>query len=109
MALRSNQLAMINRSLLALTSGVALLSSATAQDPRFAAPVLLKAGDKNCGQGRLYPSPVSYDLVRDGRPDVVVGDLRGHLTVAAQRADGTFAAEQKVKDVDGKVLDFGNW
>ena len=74
-----------------------------------AAPVLLSAGDKVAGKGRLYPSPVSYDLVRDGLRDLVIGDLWGHLTVAPQRRDGTFAAEQKVKDVEGKVLDFGNW
>ena len=100
---------MTQRPLLALAAGATLLSLAPAQDDRFAAPVLLKAGAKNCGQGRLYPSPVAYDLVRDGLRDLVIGDLRGHLTVAAQRRDGTFAAEQKVKDVDGKVLDFGNW
>lgn len=100
---------MIQRSLLALASGAALLSSAAAQGADFAAPVLLRAGDKVAGKGRLYPSPVSYDLVRDGLRDLVIGDLWGHLTVAPQQRDGTFAAEQKVKDVDGKVLDFGNW
>ena len=100
---------MIQRSLLALASGAALLSSAAAQGANFAAPVLLRAGDKVAGKGRLYPSPVSYDLVRDGLRDLVIGDLWGHLTVAPQRRDGTFAAEQKVKDVEGKVLDFGNW
>jgi hypothetical protein len=100
---------MNRRPLLTLLAGATLLSAAAAQDARFAAPVMLYADDKVAGKGRLYPSPVSYDLVRDGRPDVVIGDLRGHLTVAAQRPDGTFAAEQKVKDVDGKILDFGNW
>ena len=100
---------MNRRPLLALLAGATLLPTAAAQGARFAAPVMLRAGDKVAGKGRLYPSPVSYDLVRDGRPDVVIGDLRGHLTVAAQRPDGTFAAEQKVKDVDGKILDFGNW
>ena len=100
---------MIPRSLLALASGAALLSSAAAQGANFAAPVLLRAGDKVAGKGRLYPSPASYDLDRDGLRDLVIGDLRGHLTAAAQRRDGTFAAEQKIKDVDGKVLDFGNW
>ena len=100
---------MIQRSLLALASGVTLLSSVAAQGANFAAPVLLSAGDKVAGKGRLYPSPVSYDLVRDGLRDLVIGDLWGHLTVAPQRRDGTFAAEQKVKDVEGKVLDFGNW
>ena len=97
------------RSLLALASTAALLAALPGQGRTFAAPVMLHAGNKVAGKGRLYPSPVSYDLVRDGRPDVVIGDLRGHLTVAAQQPDGTFAAEQKIKDVDGKILDFGNW
>lgn len=100
---------MIPRSLIALASGAALLSSAAAQGANFAAPVLLRAGDKVAGKGRLYPSPASYDLDRDGLGDLVIGDLWGHLTVAAQRRDGTFADEQEIKDVDGKVLDFGNW
>ncbi len=97
------------RCLVALACSAAFVSSTAAQQPTFAAPVMLRAGDKVCGKGRLYPSPASYDLVRDGRADVVVGDLWGHLTVAAQQPDGTFAAEQKVKDVNGKILDFGNW
>ena len=97
------------RTLLGLTCGVMLITALPSQGDNFAAPVMMRAGGKVAGEGRLYPSPVSYDLVRDGRPDVVIGDLRGILTVAASRGDGTFAAEQKVKDADGKVLDFGNW
>ncbi len=97
------------RFLVALACGATLSSFATAQRALFAAPVMLRAGEKVCGKGRLYPSPVSYDLVRDGRPDIVVGDLRGHITYARQLEDGTFAAEQKLKDVEGKILDFGNW
>jgi len=94
---------------LAWAAALSLAPALTAQGTKFAAPVLLKAGDKVLGKGRLYPSPAAWDIDRDGRFDLVVGDLRGHLTYALQNADGTFAAEQKLKDVAGKVLDFGNW
>jgi len=76
---------------------------------KFAAPVRLQAGDKLLGKGRLYPSPAAHDINGDGRFDIVVGDLRGHLTYALQQQDGTFGDEQKLKATDGKVLDFGNW
>lgn len=99
----------IQRHLVAFACSATLLSLATAQGAKFAKPVMIQAGDKVCGKGRLYPSPVAYDIDRDGCLDIVVGDLRGHLTFALQRQDKTFAAEQKLKDAHGKVLDFGNW
>ena len=80
-----------------------------AQGERFATPVMLKAGNKVAGKGRLYPSPVAYDFDSDGRRDVVIGDLRGYLTVAKRSADGTLDAEEPVKNVDGRRLDFNNW
>ncbi|MFK7740716.1 MAG: hypothetical protein AB8H80_10365 [Planctomycetota bacterium] len=79
----------------------------------LAAPVQLTAGDQLLGKGRLYPSPVAHDWNGDGLFDIFVGDLFGHITVAVQQAnDGSmirFDAEQKLKDQNGKVLDFGNW
>lgn len=93
--------------LLALAPGV--LAQETA---RFAAPVRLEAGGKGLGEGRLYPSPVLHDQNGDGLLDVVVGDLRGRLTVALrEKGDGAprFAKEQKVLGSDGKELDFHNW
>ncbi len=87
----------------------ALSSIGLTQTTQFKAPVRLQAGDEMLGMGRLYPSPVAHDLNRDGRFDIVVGDLRGNLTFALQKQGGTFTSEQDLKDASGKVLDFGNW
>lgn len=99
---------------LALLAGASLPQLACGQAataPEFAAPVRLGAGDKLLGQSRLYPSPVWHDMNADGRPDVVVGDLRGHLTWAPRLpgAKTAFGAEQKLEDAAGKVIDFHNW
>lgn len=93
------------RALLLAASAFPLL----AQAPQFAAPVRLMAGDTMLGADRLYPSPVLHDVDGDGQPDLVVGDLRGWLTVA-RRTDATkFAAETPLHAADGARLDFGNW
>jgi hypothetical protein len=80
--------------------------------PTFAPPVRLQTGGKNLGEARLYPSPVFHDVNGDGGSDIVVGDLRGHLTFALRVADSappTFAAEEKVMGADGKIVDLANW
>ena len=95
----------------------ALLSAAAAAQapsppPTFAAPIRLMAGTKFLGEQRLYPSPVFHDVDGDGHKDLVIGDLRGHMTVALRvPGDGTvaFAAETRLKDLDGNDLDFHNW
>lgn len=92
-----------------MLAGVSLTSIASAQGTRFAEPVQVSAGSKLLGKGRLYPSPATYDINGDGRHDVFIGDLIGHITYALRQADGTFGDEQKLKDAKGKVLDFGNW
>lgn len=102
------------RTLLALTvAGALFQSTSPAQAAKhFAAPVRLMAGDMMLGEGRLYPSPVCQDMNGDGLADIVVGDLFGHLTVALRVPGGgtpTFGKETKLKALDGKELDFGNW
>lgn len=85
----------------------------SAQDtPRFAAPVRLTAGEAFLGVDRLYPSPVYHDVNGDGRSDIVVGDLRGRLTVALRQpgaGPASYAAETKLMAIDGKEIDFHNW
>lgn len=80
--------------------------------PTFATPVKLMAGTKGLGENRLFPSPVFHDRNGDGLADLVVGDLRGHLTIALRQPGSgapTFAAETKLMAVDGQILDFHNW
>ncbi|MBK9386314.1 MAG: hypothetical protein IPN34_15995 [Planctomycetes bacterium] len=80
--------------------------------PSFADPVRLNAGAKLLGERRLYPSPVYHDLDGDGLQDIVVGDLRGRLTVAKRlpgKGPAKYAEEKPVLAVDGKEIDFHNW
>jgi len=74
--------------------------------------VRLMAGETFLGVDRLYPSPMLHDMNGDGLADIVVGDLRGRITVALrQPGDGParYAAETKLMALDGKELDFANW
>ncbi len=85
---------------------------ATSAVPRFAAPVLLSAGDQRMGAGRLYPSPVLHDMDGDGRADLVIGDLWGKLTIAPRLAvEGAsrFGPDKPLLARDGRPLDFSNW
>lgn len=80
--------------------------------PTFAPPVRLQVAGKWLGEGRLYPSPVLHDRNGDGLADLVIGDLRGLLTVALRQpgqGPATWAAEQKLLASDGQPLDFHNW
>jgi hypothetical protein len=98
--------------LLALTL-VAFPLPTPAQDATatFAPPDRLKAGDAFHGEGRLIPSPVYHDVNGDGLADIVVGDLRGRLTVAIRKPGGAIAyeAETPLQDELGKDIDFHNW
>ena len=99
----------------ALGAGLVLAAGLTAQSDAvtatgFAAPVRLKAGAEFMGGKRLYPSPVFHDVNGDGQLDIVIGDLRGHLTVSLRRgAAMDFAAETRLMSADGRLLKFHNW
>lgn len=79
---------------------------------RFAAPKRILAGDAFLGEGRMYPSPVLFDVDGDGLPDLVVGDLPGRVTFAprvAAKTPAAFGAEAPFLDRDKKPLKFHNW
>jgi hypothetical protein len=93
---------------------LALLTAAlAAQAPTFATPVRLTApAGTHHGHDRLYPSPALHDVDGDGRPDLVLGDLEGSITVARRLpGDGTpaFAAPTPLRGADGRPFAFHNW
>ncbi len=88
------------------------VTNVPAAGTKFAPPIRMKVGDQYLGEKRSYPSPVLQDMNGDGRPDLVIGDLRGKITVALrQPGDGLpqFAADKALKGRDGKDLNFANW
>lgn len=76
--------------------------------PTFATPVRLLEGERFLGAGRMYPSPVMFDVDGDGKLDMVIGDLVGKLTFS-KRVDGRWQESQPLRDVDAKPLRFNNW
>ena len=98
-------------SLLVLATAGAFAPSQQAPAPVFGPPVRIQAGETMLGEGRLFPSPVFHDVNGDGRLDIVVGDLRGHMTVALRTADPVAAYEKDnpVLGADGKIVDLQNW
>ena len=94
--------------LAAAMAGSALLSADETDRVRFAVPERIRAGNAYLGEGRYFPSPVLYDLDGDKRPEILVGDLMGKVTVAKRR-DAKVDAEQPLLKRDGKPLKFYNW
>lgn len=88
------------------------LVAQSAPTPGLAPPIRLEVAGKWLGAERQYPSPVLHDLDGDGLADLVIGDLKGLLTVARrERRDGApgWAAERPLLATDGRPLDFHNW
>ena len=61
-----------------------------------------QSGGKFLGMNRLFPSPVFRDMNGDGQLDIVVGDLRGRMTVALGQGKLQFGAETELKALDGQ-------
>lgn len=102
----------ISLSVLALCAGSLTLSGPGGDPVRFAKPRLIKAGEQNLGEGRLYPSPAIHDVDGDGTPDLVIGDLFGRVTYAPGtrgKAGLQFGDERPLKDRRGEQLKFHNW
>ncbi|MEM7261845.1 MAG: hypothetical protein AAF488_07610 [Planctomycetota bacterium] len=97
--------------LLGLTLSGSLVAGNT--DSMFEAPVRLLVDDQpvNSKANALYPSPVLIDIDLDGRAELVVGDLWGHLRVYENTTtDGepTWTGPAKLQ-ADGKELKVSNW
>lgn len=100
-----------------LAANCVLLSFSYAQEivpsdsVRFSKPVRLKAGGSFLGANRLYPSPAMHDINNDGHTDIVVGDLRGTVTIAIGQPGErvSFLSETPLKDRSGERLTFSNW
>jgi hypothetical protein len=75
---------------------------------RFAAPVLMTGADRPLGGTKMYPSPAAHDVDRDGKLDLVLGDLPGRITWSRRGAEG-LEREQPFEKTDGTQLNFSNW
>ncbi len=59
----------------------------------------------------LYPSPVFEDIDNDGKRDLIIGDLRGNLTIYKYTGNGTehsFSAPVPMQ-AEGEKLILPNW
>ena len=106
--MRAAQLGLVVLGLLGYASWTAAEEGESENAVRFADPVRITAGDTLLGQGRYYPSPVLHDLNGDGTLEILVGDLRGAVTVA-RRAEHAVGVEEPLLGRDGKALKFQNW
>lgn len=95
--------------LLAAASLLAPTIAGAQETPQFDAPERIMAGDKAAGEGRLYPSPALHDFDGDGNLDMIVGDLRGALTITSRDADGNWSEEKPLMSAEGKPIKLSNW
>ena len=78
---------------------------------KFSEPIQLMAADEPLGIKRMYPSPRLYDIDRDGKAELVIGDLMGRVMVA-EKADGDDPAAwgKLATFMSGRrALKFHNW
>ena len=106
--MRAAKLGLVAVGILGVASWATAGEGASDEVVAFADPVRIQAGDTLLGQGRYYPSPVLHDLDGDGTPEILVGDLRGVVTVARRTKKG-IGAEKPLLCRDGKPLNFHNW
>jgi hypothetical protein len=79
--------------------------------PVFEAPVELTAGGKPL-RGILYPSPTLHDSDGDQRPELWVGDLRGHIQIAkpsGQPSSTSWGELEFLQAKNKKRLKLNNW
>ncbi|MEL6714422.1 MAG: hypothetical protein AAFP86_11650 [Planctomycetota bacterium] len=83
---------------------------ADAPPTRFADPVPLTAGGAPL-EGLVYPSPALMDLDGDGREELVLGDLWGHLWSASPLKSGDVTAfgERAQVQCGPEPLKLNNW
>ncbi len=77
----------------------------------FEEPVRLTAAGEPLGKKVRYPSPSLADIDGDGVPELVVGDLGGHVRVATRDSEAGDTAWSALKTfvTDGRELKFHNW
>ncbi|MEL6427988.1 MAG: hypothetical protein AAFZ87_11310 [Planctomycetota bacterium] len=97
---------------LLVVPAAALLGGDPADAPptRFADPVPLTAGGAPL-EGLVYPSPALVDLDGDGRTELVLGDLWGHVWSASplQSGDVTAFGERAQVQCGPEPLKLNNW
>lgn len=86
-----------------------------AKGPAFAAPVMLMADGVavNSEDEQPYPTPLLFDVDRDGATELVVGDLWGNLFRYERvvHEDGTpgWGERDAVRHHDGSAIELPNW
>ncbi|MFT7644189.1 MAG: hypothetical protein ACI9G1_005955 [Pirellulaceae bacterium] len=78
----------------------------SADEWKFAKPEMILDGS-----AYLYPSPVFEDLDNDGKPELLIGDLRGNLTIHKYTGDGTKHSfgEPVRMQAEGENISLPNW